>query len=118
MELRKSCERCGWKFPGFHVCVDLSEPHSFEGQISPPVKRSESTVNRYSADRVLNAERDSKIVINYIHGHSSSAIAEKFSIPTHTVLRILHRAEAEGFLTLRPRGGGHKTFSRSNEWHL
>lgn len=112
MKLRdKSCH-CGWKFPGFHICVDLSTP---EPKIQSKKMRKMSTAtykalreaqeNRRERERVEHVARDKEIVRLYNQGGVGyRELMEKFGIGQTTVQNIMKRAEAEGLVIIRKQG--------------
>jgi hypothetical protein len=116
MKLRDvPCERCGWKYEGFHVCVDLSAP------VDPKVLAKHTQRYKHSSemrDRLSNAasirwarhredmaERDSRVVERYKEDNASMRdLAGEFGIDFQTVRNILHRAAARGECEIRPPG--------------
>lgn len=127
MKLReKPCERCGWKFPGFHICVDLSAPCAQENQLHPPRPKAtrsypnglseahvtalnEGRTQRWLKHRAKHSERDAQIVQRYKDGLSFPALAKEFDIAYQTARGVIHRAAEEGLVVVRPK---HYTISR------
>lgn len=117
MKLRdQPCERCGWRYPGFHVCVDLSKP------IDPRImkkhtdryaavrtaehrrKLSEGAYERWERHREEMAPRDAKIVAAYKDGMTYRELAIEFHLAQQTIMGIIHRAAENGEVQVRPRG--------------
>lgn len=106
----KNC-KCGWKFPGFHVCVDLSRPdpkilgvnHFPKGTKERPnmtastrLALSEAAQRRAAREREANAPRDARIVERYNEGDISVAeTARMFEISRNNAAEILRRAGCE-----------------------
>lgn len=96
MKMRETpCPRCGWKFPGFHACADLSKIVSGEGA---------STKRKAAVSKRLTEERNKEIVEKYAAGASYRKLAEEFQIDSKTIARVIQKADAEGKVTIRPRG--------------
>lgn len=110
------CERCGWKFKGFHVCVDLSVPvdpkvqkkhnDSYAHLRTPAWRKHTSTIatERWERYRQDNFERDKRIVEFYAEGMSIRQLALEFKLATQTVRNCILRAQARGEVKMRPPG--------------
>lgn len=111
------CERCGWEWPGDHVCIDLSVPidpriqrkHSvaYASFRTPEHRRqlSEGLTERWQRHREATAGRDAEIVRRYNQGGIGiKKLGEQFSIAYQTCSGILRRAEMRGETKIRPRG--------------
>lgn len=106
--------KCGWKFHGFHICVDLTgdEPKP-RIQSRKKLARSQShldALNSGRADRWArhyeeNRERDEKIIERYAAGGiGTSKIAQEFGMARSSVLKVLKRAQDQGLVKVRARG--------------
>lgn len=108
----KPCERCGWRYLGFHVCFDASKPCPGEGILNPvknkktrAAKASETMTARWEEHREHFRERDAEIVVEYKDGMGLRDIAEKHKMSHTTVIKVIRRAEADsGETIMRPRG--------------
>lgn len=119
------CKQCGWRYPGFHVCVDLSKPidtkisnrhiqaHNQKISQSHLDALQRGKTERWERHRDETANRDAKIVALYRAGDGMKPLAKDFSIAFQTIRGILKRAEDRGEVTIRPRGynGQHKEAS-------
>lgn len=113
MKLRDKRCHCGWKFPGFHICVDTSKP------LDPALVKKLNkglSANHFSAlqdgrsarwerHREENMRRDAEIVKEYKDGSSYKTLAQKYGIAHQTVMGVIKRAAARGEVTIHPRGG-------------
>jgi len=92
------CAQCGWKFPGFHVCVDLSKPCALEAPKPVSKKgtgRGSNLATLRAQIREENSERDAEIVARYYsEGISYKDLAKDIGLHHHTVARIVNRAKA------------------------
>ena len=126
MRLREDPCQCGWRFEGFHICVDLSKPEPKLPKIKrQPVKKkpvrdrrsdaikstpewrnniSKAMKEYFEKERVKNKDRDDNIVRFYIEGDTVKELSELFCMRRQTILKILHRARDEGRVTMRPSG--------------
>ena len=104
MKLRdQPCAQCGWKFPGFHVCVDLSKPCAEEGQIKvKKVAKTKPAASNWRERRASHAERDKEMIEKYGLGSSYRDLAEEYGISKRTVMRVMHKADERGEVTIRP----------------
>ena len=112
------CERCGWKYPGFHICVDLSRPLdpaiAKKHRPQPSHIRSEALIQmlqdgrakRWERHREEMAERDAEIVRLYKTGLGFRVLAAQFGIAYQTARNVIRRAEANGEVVVRDPGGG------------
>lgn len=113
----KPCERCGWRYVGFHVCFDASKPCPGEGSLDPTSKKvikktapkrvnvSKTLTERWEAHRAQFRERDAAIVSGYEEGFALRELADQFGISHSTVIKAIRRAEVEtGKTIMRPRG--------------
>lgn len=121
-----ACQRCGWRFRTFHICLDLplhimrrveevapkrkrSKPtperdpnQSIRGSEEWRTKISQSRKAHFDRLREVNRERDEMIIERYSEDeHSMSEIAEEFRLPLSSISYILHRAAEEGDVILR-----------------
>lgn len=128
------CARCGWKYPGDHVCIDLStEAARKDAQrvvlrprnavYRPVSERTKEALRQSAAERwqrhyESNRERDARIVERYnAGGVSQPTLAMEFDISKSTVQKILKRAAVEGLTTMRKRGSNirHGAYSVGEE---
>lgn len=104
------CGRCGWKYPGYHLCLNLSEP--MMQKVGPTVTKrvrkkaeSSSTEDRESNARLRDVhfkERNKKIVRLYaVEKMSMGEIAKELLIDDSTVMNVLHTAKDRGEITIR-----------------
>jgi DNA-binding NarL/FixJ family response regulator len=110
------CETCGWKYPGFHICVDLSKPvenriqnkhNAMQRQtVSSEQKKrlADGLTERWRKHRMDTRDRDRKIVEAYKSGMGMNAISREFGPAYQTVRLILHRAADRGEITVRAQG--------------
>ena len=106
------CGDCGWKFKGFHICLDLSDPAVREvvpgpGR-KPRVSRAVAGSDRAASIRAFHAndprkvERNREIIRLYNElDMTMREVAEKMAIDPTTVRNILHRAADEGDVIIR-----------------
>ena len=124
MRLReKPCETCGWKYPGFHVCVDLSKPSEAEqrirqrkgAQTEDHLQRlQDGRAERWQQYHQENSARYDAMAEMYKKGRSMRDIAKEFNTSHQTINRILREKEAQGLLTIRPRGANLRWSRRSD----
>lgn len=115
------CSRCDWRFPGFHICIDKSDPEYQTVVLSPAQKvknesnrysggvsaatrarARESAIARWASHHEANAPRNAEMVRLYKEsGLSIRQLSDKFSIAHHTVITVLHKARDEGLLVMR-----------------
>lgn len=113
MKLRDNpCPRCGWKYPGFHVCVDLSQPidraiqnkhnQAYMGLRTPEhrARLAAGLTERWRRHREETEERDLAIVEAYEKGMSMKNISREYGPAYQTVAGILMRAGVQ----IRPHG--------------
>lgn len=110
------CERCGWKFPGFHVCVDTSTPvdpqiqmkhNKGAGMISAAhLERLQlGRESRWHRHREETMERDKNIVERYKEGDISlKELSRDTGLAFQTVRNIVQRAVERGEVEMRARG--------------
>lgn len=124
--INPSC-RCGWKFAGFHICVDLTKPCPEEGllSLSPAERRSDSVkfasgmvedgcitekawdaIDKVQSRRATrDRDRDEKILLMYGEGKIGlRRLAEDLDLGYDLVRRVVHNASEAGVLTIRVRG--------------
>jgi DNA-binding CsgD family transcriptional regulator len=103
------CERCGWKFPGFHVCVDLSTPEPATKATHPDMTPSQleslnqARLSRWERHRLATADRDKKIVEMYKDGKTLKEISEEIELAYPSVNKIVTRAAERGEVRKRKR---------------
>lgn len=122
--LDKPCARCGWKYPGDHVCIDMSTPELRRAAQRVVVERvykkrvytapkSEAQLEQarsnlsehWAAIRAENAPRDAKLVDRYNEGGiGQKQLSREFGIAQSTVGNILRRAQDRGETIIRGRG--------------
>lgn len=131
------CPKCDWRFPGFHVCLDLPKKimqqvedgyerdsngdmimDSNGDPILPRVTRSDIS-HREAISAGLRAsfatdperiKRDSEIVRLYTEEMKPiSQVAATLNLAPRTVQTALHRARDLGQVTMRPRGRAGRT---------
>lgn len=109
------CQTCGWKFPGFHICVDPKsplDPHvarkhgiALKGGAAAAFAEMDDVQKRrldeYKAG--LN-ERDIQMIDLYVGGLGMKKICAELGAGLATVMRVLKRAQEAGVVTIRPRG--------------
>lgn len=104
------CGKCGWKYEGFHVCVNLSEPDMKKvgpTKVTRARKKSESnsSEDRLSAARLKDhqfKERNKEIVRLYVvEQKTMREIAKEMLLDDATVMNILHQAKDRGEITIR-----------------
>lgn len=122
----KSCERCGWKFATFHICLDLPlhvmrrvedaqvkrvrrsprrDPRSdaYRGTDEWRANLSAARQEYEQRRRAANRDRDDAICRRYSEDDRTiRELAVEFHISYPTVVGILHRARDEGDLVMRP----------------
>lgn len=108
------CQRCGWKYVGFHVCFDASKPCPGEGVVSatkrvkrksnPDSSKSLRPKGRYW-NHEENKERNKLIVALYKEGLGLKEIGKRYDISHQAVLKVINKFEAAtGEKVMRPRG--------------
>lgn len=102
------CERCGWKFPGFHICVDLGTP---EPKIEKKVKKSGKKRSNLTMEEYWDKRRKDDIPRNdalaaiYMEGGIGLVgLSEQFGISHATVSKILRQYADAGILEIRKPG--------------
>lgn len=121
------CERCGWKYKGWHVCFDASKKVPGEGQIDSPRKKSSGSSSlgrtlpertdehranisaanlaRWERKRELQRPRDLEIIEKYKGGSGLWDLSKEYGIAYKTVIAIIRREEdATGEVIMRPPG--------------
>jgi hypothetical protein len=109
------CKTCGWKFKGFHVCVDPKAPidpkimakhaSGYKGTLAERQRLREAVNERWERYREETAERDAEIIRRYKQDDvSMKQLAQDFGIAFQTLRGILIRAEQRNELTIRPPG--------------
>lgn len=104
------CEKCGWKYPGSHICVNLSEP--MMKQVGPTATKrvrkkaeSDDSEGGVSNMRLRDAqfrERNKQIVKLYaVEQKTMRDIAKQLLIDDSTVMNVLHAAKERGEITIR-----------------
>lgn len=116
------CARCGWKYPGFHVCIDMSDPRARQVILTPlqQIKnekdrysgiesdetraRKRDAANRYWASHHEKHKERNKEIISLYRDEiwSVRELSAHFTLDDRTVRAVLHRAEDQGVLTIRP----------------
>lgn len=111
--LDKPCERCGWRWQGFHICFDASKPVRGErraknpgGTSSEKSSNSDSKLtDRQRLYRDKTRERDAQILDSYKDGYAMRDLVKMYKAGYQTVINIIRAAEAEtGEKIMRPRG--------------
>ena len=118
--LDNPCEKCGWKMPGFHVCViDLRtaegvkaattvnyQPPKRKSRARPGANRSES-VKAARAREAGRAERDEEIIRLYDEEElSMTAVSRQMGLDFRTVQKVLHTAAKDEKIVIRAHLGG------------
>ena len=108
------CKQCGWKYPTFHICLDLSKPSEAEKRAkkqyaSQPQNSLQALAagrdKRWAKYREEMKERDKRLVQAYREENKGlKQLADEFDIAYQTARGIVHRAVARGEVILRPRG--------------
>jgi hypothetical protein len=123
------CTRCGWKYPSFHVCMDMDNlpplskvmrellygPPKARRKLGPMTdahKRavSEGQRERWAKVRAKNEKLEQKVVERYKEGGVGiNDLRDEFQMGKDRIMRILREAQARGEVTVRPRGHTLKT---------
>lgn len=121
------CCKCGWKYGGFHVCIiDKRTPagrrHAEQvlGAVQTPnggtkvggrmteeqkARIAESQRKRWADKKNKAAQQEVEICERYkAGGVGIITLSKEYKISRDKVLRILHKAQDAGYLTMRPRG--------------
>lgn len=119
---QRPCQTPGCDWPNWHICLDKTDPaHTKVHERRPKrVGRkmtesqkqmiSESQRQRHATLRARSQGRDDQIIKYYTEEElGMSRIAERMGIAQATVSKVLHRAQDEGVLKLRPK---HYTLAR------
>jgi DNA-binding CsgD family transcriptional regulator len=107
------CERCGWIYPGFHVCIDMSDPTVSDvvltdkerkpraSRANPLSDRGQKLREHYARDP-RRIERNKQIVELYNdHEMTMREIGAKLSVDPTTVRNVLHQAADKGDVIIR-----------------
>jgi DNA invertase Pin-like site-specific DNA recombinase len=112
------CERCGWEWEGFHICFDASKPEpgkeKKERSVTWREALSNAAVVRWEEHHEANIQRDLDIVERYKQGASYSILEKEFSISRGTLMRVMHKAQNEGRVVIRPQGMSKYTEGNTN----
>lgn len=115
------CEKCGWKMPGFHICIiDLRTKDGIRAatraEYTPPKKRKSrarpganrsDTVKAIRAAEPGRAERDAEIIRLYDEAElSMTGVSRHMNLDFRTVQRVLHLAANDDKIVLRVNRGG------------
>lgn len=116
LKRKKPCQTSGCKWPNWHICLDKSDPgHYVPHEIKPKRKMgamsqaqkdliAEAQRKRHAERRALYKERDDLIIKHYTEGGlGMSHISSVTGYAQSTVNKVLHRAQREGVLTIRPK---------------
>lgn len=116
LKRKKPCQTPGCKWPNWHICLDKSEPgHYDQHEIKPkrvmgPMSQlqkeaiAETQRKRHAERRALTEERDNLIIKHYTEGGMGmSGISSTMGVAQSTVNKVLHRAQLEGVLKIRPK---------------
>lgn len=129
MKLRDTPCHCGWKFLGFHICVDLAAPN-VSSMPKPKVKHRRYSGSataaklgaletareaRWDAHHEANKDRDEAIVRRYRDDVVGlKKIAGEFGIGYETAMNVIRRHEsATGETVMRGRGTNVRHMSRA-----
>jgi predicted Rossmann fold nucleotide-binding protein DprA/Smf involved in DNA uptake len=122
------CGRCGWRYPSFHICLDLplevmrrvedvAQPKRQRARAHKRDPRSDayrgtdewrSNISAglqeyHNQRRAANRERDREIVKRYSEDQRTvRELATEFGISFQTILSVLHTAQDDGVLVIRP----------------
>lgn len=125
----KPCQACGWKFQGFHICLDLpqdvmervedgrkapsvrsstdsSEPPALKGRAATLTDGHRTAIangvrNKHARDP-KRVERNKEIIRLYQdEDFSMREIAEKLKVDQKTVMNVLHSARERGDVVIR-----------------
>lgn len=122
------CTKCGWRYPGFHICLDLpksvmkkvedGKDRDSNGRIiTGPKPRPSRAKNQHLTHReAISAgikakhandpkriERDKEIVRLYgVETMSIREVSAKMDLSQKTVMSALHRARDRGEVIIRP----------------
>lgn len=124
----KPCEMCRWPYPGFHICIDKTDPKVREVVLSPIQKANQQRNRHYSTKRSTLSEehkanlsisaqerwaehhaalipRNNEIVRLYMEEkYSVRDLVKLFEISQDTVVKVLHKARDNGLVVMRPVG--------------
>lgn len=130
--LDEPCQRCNWKYEGYHVCFDASTEYSGEGFVEfpegkpakrPRAKATGSNNSRLDAAnegyqayidkrRAHNAPRDLLIIETYKSGKGLRETAAEFGVGYQTVVNLIKNLEhVSGEKIMRSRN----SYSRAKE---
>lgn len=112
------CERCGWRYAGFHVCFDASKQIPEEGGTKPKKRQrrehiteaqrlalEEGSSERWARHREENRRRDEEIIKKYKQGNGLRSLSREYGIAYQTAMGIIRREEAvTGETIMRPVG--------------
>lgn len=101
-EKSKSCGDCGWKYPGFHICLGLP-PEIMERVEEGRKKEAPARVKSVPVEnRTKFADRNREIIRLYDEeDFTMREVAEKLKIDQRTVMNILHNARDKGDVVIR-----------------
>lgn len=101
------CDRCGWKWGGSHVCVNLSEPDmkkvgpTTTARVRKKAESDDRTSNQHLRDAQFK-ERNKNIIRLYsVEQKSMREIAKAMDLPDTTVMNVLHAAKERGEISIR-----------------
>lgn len=117
-KLPPKCEQCGWKWGGFHICLEL--PKAELQKVRPLTKQpragrpmsdstreaiSESQKARWDAYRERMRPKYDEIVRRYNQGGIGiNRLADEVGVGRNVVMRALQEAQDEGRTVIRRRG--------------
>lgn len=117
LKTKLPCQTPGCTWPNWHICLDKSDPEhrrvhapkrKRRGGPMPESQRlaiAESQRERHAKLRSQTVERDNLIIKHYTEGNlGMSTIASLTGIAQSTINKVLHRAQREGVLKIRPKG--------------
>lgn len=112
--------KCGWKYEGFHICVDLTQPEpvrkvkvrkprarlAHQAAKSSPewrAKLSAAALRHQAEIRERNKSRDEDIIRLYSDEYMTiREVAAVIGINYATVTGVLSRAQEAGLVVIRP----------------
>lgn len=114
------CSECGWRYPGFHICVDLKNPQPIKPDPPKRSRKREYNTNRSSDTwrlsisssmqkhasklREKNKDRDERMIELYEEGLTMREIAAEMKLNHQTVGDALRFAQDQGKVVIRRPG--------------
>lgn len=100
------CFRCGWKFGGFHICLDLPKSVMREVVGGRTKKAVMHSSDDYVGNRLEKTQIEEEVIELYNEGgHSMKDLAVELELSHYIVCKILYKAADDGLVTIAKRGG-------------